>query len=75
MRSKSKTAKQIATHANLMAEHANSEGKIQPTREAFQFVEAHYADRPEAERYRLAQAQTLIDIYHRTMGEPVPHRE
>ena len=75
MKSKSKTAKQNATFANLMAEHANSEGKIQPTLEAFQFVEAHYADRPEAERYRLAQAQTLIALQQLAMGESVPHME
>jgi hypothetical protein len=40
-------------------------GPIVPTRAAFLHVEAEYPDRPPAEKYRLAQAQTLIDLHLR----------
>jgi hypothetical protein len=36
-------------------------GKIEPTAEAFAKVEKEYADKSPAERYQLAQAQTLLD--------------
>jgi hypothetical protein len=34
---------------------------VVPTDEAFEKVEKRYPDKSDAEKYRLAQAQTLVD--------------
>ena len=43
----------------------DQDGKIIPSREAFVWVEREHPDESDAEKYRLAQAWTLLDLYER----------
>lgn len=73
MKSSDMTPKQSSKFEKLLSKHMNSEGKILPTPEAFDYVAALYGDRAKDEAYRLAQAQTLIDLFQQAMGTPRPH--
>jgi hypothetical protein len=75
MMSETMTPEQSATFARLLSEHTDNEGKIRPSPEAYQHVEAVYGHRQESEKHQLAQAQTLIDLQERAMGSPESHRE
>ena len=44
----------------LLAEICGDDGKIKPTRAALNWAELNHESRPAAEKYRLAQAETLI---------------
>ena len=54
----------------LAKEHLvlDERGQIKPSKEAFLVVERENADKPTAERYRLAQARTLMDAYEKASG-------
>lgn len=50
----------------------DANGHIVPTDEAMVKVERDYGARSRAERYRLAQAQTLIDAFKRHQHRQTP---
>ncbi len=46
----------------LLEDHVDANGRIIPTRQAFERVTREYPTRSPADQLRLAQAQTLIDV-------------
>ncbi|MDP6719465.1 MAG: DUF45 domain-containing protein, partial [Pirellulaceae bacterium] len=59
-----KVRSEIQQKAKTVPEHLLDEyGKIRPTRRALALVSRQNSDLPDAEKYRLAQAQTMIDWF------------
>lgn len=64
--------KQSAALTRILSRHVDEDGKIIPTDRAIERVETSYRTRPDAEKYRLAQAQTLLDLIEETKSPGGP---
>lgn len=58
-------AKELASFLHVHPELLDEEGKIVPTDAAVLHVEREFSDRPPAEKWRLAQAETLTYAFRK----------
>lgn len=52
-----------------LREIQDDEGKIEPTKKSLKYIEREYPDKTDAEKWRLAQAETLLDLAKKYQSE------